>query len=114
MKRFVETDRLHAIGAGWSREKRGQIVGQVQLLRQQLGLDEKGLPLVLNIPDYHGEAAEEKDIKKGMYYKDGGYYVWQDIGAHDVDSYFRDAEFLAEPYVRIAEKELNIIICLAI
>ncbi len=107
---FVKEGKLHAIGAGWSRGKREEIARRVDLLREQTNKSEQELRLVLNIPDYHGEEKQFKDIRKGMYQKLGGtdgYYVWEDIKAHDVDSYFADAEFLGMPYIEQVQQALS-------
>ncbi|MCX5713981.1 MAG: YdcF family protein, partial [Candidatus Omnitrophica bacterium] len=109
---------LHAVGAGWSIKEKAEIEDCVARLRSGLGKTEEDLPVVSNIPDYHGKdypADATESIRLGILHtlknETGGavrrYWTWEDMREPDLENYFRDGRFLAAAYLNTARQLLQ-------
>ncbi|MFA5363091.1 MAG: pantetheine-phosphate adenylyltransferase, partial [Candidatus Omnitrophota bacterium] len=113
---MINKGYLHAIGAAWGREDR-RLIDQIIIkpLRQRTGKSDKDLPIVSNIPDYHGDGYpvdKTSSITKGILHTDKNmdgtvekYWTWEDSASPpDFDNYFVDGKFLAAPFIKLAER----------
>ena len=115
---LVARGMVHAVGSAWPRGQRPIIDNAVRGIREATGKSEEELPIVYNIPDYHGRdypLDTNESIRKGVLQTEtdasGGakeqYWTWEDILPPDIGSYFRDGEYLAEPALKRAAEHIE-------
>ena len=104
---IVDKQYIQAVGAGWSEEDARFIVTLVNDITRRLNIEKDALPIVRNIPDFHGH--EGQDIVLGILHEspmgDRRYWTWDpSVMPPDFDSYFRDGEYLIRNLRILAKK----------
>ncbi|MDD3088058.1 MAG: PEP/pyruvate-binding domain-containing protein, partial [Candidatus Omnitrophica bacterium] len=108
--------KLQAAGAAFSDKDQERLDEKISYIRNKTGKAEKDFPVIVNIPDYHGqdypakEIDESESITQGPRFqnrKTGESYWALERYTPDLDIYFDDGKYLAGSYLDKAERKIQ-------